>query len=107
MSLSNASNPMRCAEAAGLIDHIKPGITLIYYTGCLARDRTDRYGNAPKTAPKVKALQEFMYTQGCPKDFEFGKEDTFDGEARGHLTQRRIAPEVYEYRFTKNMEKAA
>ena len=85
-------------EARHKIGNLDPGESFCYYLGFILKDR-----QFDKT---VKKLGDYMLKQGTPKNFLIGKELVVSGKNKGHLTQRRVGEELFEYIFTKIGKKA-
>jgi hypothetical protein len=72
---------------------------LVYHVGNLARDRL--------SDPALDALAELMLARGTtlgqstrPRTSFTPLTSVVSGLGEGYLTQRRLAPGLYEYRFT-------
>lgn len=80
-------------SARRYLPRMKPGDSVCYYVGFLARDRM--YGS------DLSFLANFMLRQGTPDEFSFGEGCTVKGEGLGHLTQRRLTVNRFAYFFTR------
>ncbi len=76
-----------------MVNAMKPGETIVYHRGFLPADRAKDFDDDLNAA--------IMLTFGTPEGFMVTLESTMRGEGLGYLTQRKVGPRDYIYRFTR------
>lgn len=113
--VTRGSEVLTPEEAGTCLEALEPGDSFCWYRGYLPVDRLFprrkpvdmeleefRWRYARERA--VHRLAKFMLEQAAPEGFAYVAEEEalhVDGQGRGALIQRRIAPMFYEYVFVR------